>query len=285
MSNVIQTDSEKLTFALRQEYIKCAGNPLYFLKKYAVIQHPIKGKLPFLLFDYQEDTLIKFIKNNFNIILKARQLGLSTLVAGYSLWMMTFQADKNILVIATKQDVAKNLVTKVRVMHANLPEWLKQSCTEDNKLSLQYTNGSQIKAITSAEESGRSESLSLLILDETGFIYKIQEIWSAASSTLATGGKAIILSTPNGVGNFFHKQYIDAEEGRSEFVATKLHWSLHPERDQAWRDRQDVLLGPTMAAQEDDCLWEKSMVTVKNKLDGNIKEITLIELYQELSNG
>ena len=96
-------------------------------------------------------------------------MGISTLTFGYSLWMMTFHQDKNILVIATKQEVAKNLVTKVRVMHANLPSWLKQNCVEDNKLSLRYKNGSQIKAVSSGEDSGRSEALSLLILDEKKF--------------------------------------------------------------------------------------------------------------------
>ena len=115
---------------------------------------------------------------------------------------MTFQQDKNILVIATKQETAKNLVTKVRVMHANLPGWLKQPCVEDNKLSLRYKNGSQIKAVASSEESGRSEALSLLIIDEAAFIDKIDTIWGAAQQTLATGGRALVISTPNGVGNF-----------------------------------------------------------------------------------
>ena len=96
----------------------------------------MKGKIPFHLYDFQEKAVEDFVQNRFNIILKARQLGISTLTAGYSLWMMTFHQDKNILVIATKQEVAKNLVTKVRVMHANLPSWLKQKCVEDNKLSL-----------------------------------------------------------------------------------------------------------------------------------------------------
>ena len=140
------------------------------------------------------------MKHDYNIVLKARQLGLSTLTAGYSLWMMLFHEDKNILVIATKQEVAKNLVTKVRVMHKELPKWLKQGCAEDNKLSLRYNNGSQIKAISSTGEAGRSEALSLLIIDEAAFIKNIDEIWTAAQSTLSTGGKCIALSTPNGMG-------------------------------------------------------------------------------------
>ena len=105
---------------IKKEYVKCAQDPAYFMKKYCVVQHPMKGKVPFHLFPYQEESLKTFEEHRFNGILKARQLGLSTLTAGYSLWMMTFGQDKNILVSATKQDTAKNLVTKVRVMHANL---------------------------------------------------------------------------------------------------------------------------------------------------------------------
>ena len=161
---------------IKEEYVKCAFDPAYFMREYCYIQHPIRGKIKFDLYDYQERVMGDFKDHEYNIILKARQLGLSTLSAGYSLWMMTFQNDKNILVIATKQEVAKNLVTKVRVMHKELPRWLKQDCVEDNKLSMRYINGSQIKAISSTSEAGRSEALSLLIMDEAAFIKNIDEI-------------------------------------------------------------------------------------------------------------
>ena len=206
--------AEQIKEVIKQEYVKCAQDPAYFMKKYCMIQHPIQGKIPFDLYDFQEKTINEFQEQRMNVILKARQLGISTLTAGYSLWMMTFQQDKNILVIATKQEVAKNLVTKVRVMHANLPSWLKQRCVEDNKLNLRYRNGSQIKAVSSGPEAARSEALSLLILDEAAFIDKIDDIWTASQSTLTTGGQCIALSTPNGVGNWFHKTWVEAEEGR-----------------------------------------------------------------------
>tara|TARA_R100000388_G_scaffold49401_1_gene36988 strand:+ start:807 stop:2384 length:1578 start_codon:yes stop_codon:yes gene_type:complete len=247
------SDKKQLKEAIKREYAKCATDPVYFLGKYGIIQHPVRGKVNFNLYDFQEKSLESFMKHDYNIVLKARQLGLSTLTAGYALWMMTFQQDKNILVIATKQETAKNLVTKVRVMHANLPGWLKQPCVEDNKLSLRYKNGSQIKAVASSEESGRSEALSLLIIDEAAFIDKIDTIWGAAQQTLATGGRALVISTPNGVGNFFHKTWIGAEDGTNDFNFIKLHWSVHPERGQEWRDEQDKLLGPSLAAQECDC--------------------------------
>ena len=107
--------AEQIKEVIKQEYVKCAQDPAYFMKKYCMIQHPIQGKIPFDLYDFQEKTINEFQEQRMNVILKARQLGISTLTAGYSLWMMTFQQDKNILVIATNQEVPKNLLTKVRV--------------------------------------------------------------------------------------------------------------------------------------------------------------------------
>ena len=272
------SDKKQLKEAIKREYTKCATDPVYFLGKYGIIQHPVRGKVNFNLYDFQEKSLESFMQHDYNIVLKARQLGLSTLTAGYALWMMTFQPDKNILVIATKQETAKNLVTKVRVMHANLPGWLKQPCVEDNKLSLRYKNGSQIKAVASSEESGRSEALSLLIIDEAAFIDKIDTIWGAAQQTLATGGRALVISTPNGVGNFFHKTWIGAEDGTNDFNFIKLHWSVHPEREQEWRDEQDKLLGPSLAAQECDCDF---ITSGRGVIDGllleNLKESSVRE--------
>lgn len=248
-----QQKKKTLKQIIAEEYQKCASDPIYFMKKYCMIQHPVRGKIPFHLFPFQEETLVDFKDHRYNIILKSRQTGISTLTAGFSLWKMLFNQDYNVLVIATKQEVAKNLVTKVRVMNQYLPSWLKLETVEDNKLSLRYANGSQIKATSAAGDAGRSEALSLLVFDEAAFIDKIEEIWVSAQSTLSTGGSAIILSTPNGVGNFFHKTWVGSEEGTNGFNNIRLHWSVHPERDQSWRDEQETLLGPKGAAQECDC--------------------------------
>jgi hypothetical protein len=262
MSTVTKNSSDNLREIIKQEYKKCIVSPEYFLKKYCYIQHPIKGKLLFNLYDYQCNSISDFEKNDYNIVLKGRQIGISTLVAGYSLWLLLFHQDKNILVIATKQETAKNLVTKVRYMHSNLPVWLRGNCTTDNKLSLQFSNGSQIKAVARSKDAGRSEALSLLILDEAAFIDDAEVIWTAASSTLSTGGKAILLSTPNGVGNFFHKMWLQAQEGSNNFNPILLDWQVHPERDQAWRDRQTEILGEVQAAQEHDASFIFSGNTV-----------------------
>jgi hypothetical protein len=178
---------------------------------------------------------------------------------------MLFNQDFNALVIATKVTVAKNLVEKVRVMHDLLPIWLRDGSTaaaEDNKLSLKLRNGSQVKAIASSPDAGRSEALSLLVVDEAAFIRDIDEIWLSAQSTLSTGGSAIILSTPNGIGNWFHKMWVDGESGANGFNCINLHWTVHPERNQAWRDEQTRILGIKGAAQECDCDFVGSGDTV-----------------------
>jgi hypothetical protein len=251
---------------IADEYKKCATDPVHFMKKYCIIQHPTKGKIYFHLYPFQEDVLRNMQNNRYSVILKSRQLGISTLSAGYALWCMLFKQDFNILVLATTQDVAKNLVTKVRVMHENLPIWLKGKSIEDNKLSLRFKNGSQIKAVSSTGTSGRSEALSLLIIDEAAFIRNIEEIWKSAQQTLATGGGCIALSTPNGTGNWFHQTWVDAESG-GQFKPIKLHWTVHPERDESWRIEQTELLGEKGAAQECDCDFISSGHTV---IDGPI---------------
>ena len=255
--------SEKtLKQIIKEEYIKCATNPAYFINKYCVIQHPTRGKIPFHLYPYQEDTLEDFLKHDRSIVLKSRQLGISTLIAAYSLWLILFHNDKNVLVVAIDQNTSKNLVTKVRVMFDNLPSWLKMNCTESNKLSMRLSNGSQIKAVASTGTSGRSEALSLVIIDEAAFVDGAEELWASLQQTLSTGGKGIILSTPNGTGNFFHKIWIKAESGENKFKTIRLPWQVHPERDQEWRDRQDAELGARLAAQECDCDFSSSGNTV-----------------------
>jgi hypothetical protein len=254
--------SENIKDIIKTEFKKCATNPAYFLSKYSFIQHPVRGKTLFDLYHYQKDALGQFEEFDYNIVLKGRQIGISTLVAGYALWMMLFHQDKNILVIATKQETAKNLVTKVRYMHANLPVWLRGKCIEDNKLSMRFANGSQIKAVARSKDAGRSEALSLLILDEAAFIDDAEDIWTAAQATLSTGGKAILLSTPNGVGNFFHKMWQKAEQRDGNFNPILLDWRVHPERDQAWRDRQTEILGEMQSSQEHDASFIFSGNTV-----------------------
>jgi hypothetical protein len=254
--------SANLKNIIKQEFIKCAKDPVYFMKKYYTIQHPKRGRIKFNLYPFQETVLGHMDSEDYMIINKSRQLGISTLCSAYSLWMMLFHKDKNVLCIATKQETAKNMVTKVRFAYDNLPQWLRIKTVEHNKLSLRLANGSQIKATSASSDAGRSEAVSLLLIDEAAFIDNIDEIFASAQQTLATGGGCIALSTPYGTGNWFHSTWVKAEARENTFLPIRLPWTVHPERNEEWRDEQDIILGPRMAAQECDCDFSTSGDTV-----------------------
>ena len=142
-------------------------------------------------------------------------MGISTITAAYVSWMLLFHRDKNILVIATKFSTASNLVKKVKAMIKLLPPMFDQIATIaiDNRSSFVLSNGSEIKASATSIDAGRSEALSLLVIDEAAHVENFDELWTALQPTMAAGGRCIALSSPNGVGNWFHKTYI-ASPGR-----------------------------------------------------------------------
>ena len=237
-----------------QEIVRCGKEPVHFFNRYVKIQHPNRGLIDFKTYDFQNDCTSQFNDHRFNIVLKSRQLGLSTLVAAYAVWLAVFYKDKNILVIATKLAVAQNFIRKVKTVIRNMPAWLLMpSIVENNKQSILFSNGSQIKAVPTSDDAGRSEALSLLIVDEAAFVRNFDEVWRGLYSTLSTGGRAIILSTPNGVGNMYHKLYIDAEAGVNEFNAIKLMWDVHPDRGEEWFENECKNMTTMQIAQELMC--------------------------------
>lgn len=253
---------------VQDEILKCGKNPVYFINTYCKISHPQRGPIPFRMYPFQEGVVKDFNDHRFNIILKARQLGLSTVVAGYIAWLMLFHRDKNVLVLATKLLSASNLVKKVKYIIKSVPPWLMiATVTIDNRNSFELSNGSQIKSSATSGDAGRSEALSLLVLDEAAFIEGMQELWTGLYPTMATGGRCIAISTPNGVGNWFHQTYLGAETTTNEFNAIRLFWDVHPDRDQAWFEKETKNMGKREIAQEYECSFNASGETVLSSDD------------------
>jgi hypothetical protein len=246
-----------------KEILKCGKDPAYFLKTYARISHPMHGLILFNTYDFQDELLTDFNDYRFNVILKARQLGISTITAGYIVWMMLFHRDKAVLVMATKFATAGNLVNKVKKIMKNLPDWIRIASIDiDNRTSFILSNGSSIKAASTSGDAGRSEALSLLVLDEAAHIEGLGELWTGLYPTLSTGGRCIALSTPNGVGNWFHKTCIDAETGANNFNLTTLMWDVHPDRDEGWYKKETKNMSKRQIAQELECNFNTSGETV-----------------------
>lgn len=259
-----------------KEILKSGKDPSYFINNYVKISHPLRGLVPFKTYDFQSDLLHDFNDYRFSVVLKARQLGISTITAAYVAWLMLFHRDKNVLVIATKFGTAANLVKKVKAIHKHLPEWIKISnIAIDNRTSFELTNGSQIKASSTSSDAGRSEALSLLVIDEAAHVEGLDELWTGLYPTLSTGGRCIALSTPNGVGNWFHQTCVDAEIEKNDFHLVTLPWQVHPDRDQQWFDKETMNMSRRQVAQELECNFNMSGETVFHPEDMEIIEANL----------
>ena len=248
---------------IKKEIIKCGKDPVYFINTYAKITHPLRGLVPFKTYPFQTKLLSDFNDYRFSIILKARQLGISTISAAYITWLMLFHREKNVLVMATQFKTAVNLIRKVKSIFKYLPDWIKiASPITDNRSSIELSNGSQLKASSTSGDAGRSEALSLLVIDEAAHIENMEELWAGLYPTISTGGRCITISTPKGVGNWFHKTYVEADEEKNDFFPVKLSWDVHPEHDQDWFDKETKNFSKREIAQEFLCNFNASGETV-----------------------
>lgn len=249
------------------EIKRCGTDPIYFIKKYVKISHPTRGPIPFSTYPYQEDCVAEFLKHRMIICNKSRQLGLSTVSAAYSLWLALFRRDKNIIILATRLETAKLFLEKIKQMFDTLPEWLV--IPRLNTISvkeMKFSNNSKIKALPCTENAARGEAVSLLVVDEAAHIEDFDEIWTGLQPTLSTGGDVILISSPKGVGNQFYNIWQGAmdkgagNEGSNGFFAIELPWTVHPEHDQAWFEKQCAALlnNPRAIAQELLCSFESS---------------------------
>ena len=117
--------------------------------------------------------------------------------------------------------------------------------------------------------------MSLLVIDEAAHVEGLDELWTGLYPTLSTGGRCIALSTPNGVGNWFHQTCVDAEIEKNDFHLVTLSWQVHPDRDQAWYDKETMNMSRRQVAQELECNFNMSGETVFHSEDMQLIEANL----------
>ena len=225
---------------LKAEINKCRNDASYFIKNYVYITHPVRGRVKFDLYRFQERIINEFGKNRFNLMRKFRQAGATTICAAYALWYIIFNENKNVMVVSIGDRESRDFLDRAVNMYDDLPKWLKPQELERNKHVIKLSTGSKIKSQPAG--AGRGESVSLLIVDEAAFIDKMTEFWMAIYPTISTGGSAFILSTVNGMANLYYELYHDAELGKNNFNVINIHWREHPEYTEDWAEvtRQNV---------------------------------------------
>lgn len=240
------------------EELKQVKRDPFLFSQFIYVVHPIRGKVKFDLYEYQKKVLWHFLNDRFNIILKFRQAGITELISMYCLWLAMYHPNKVIVIISIKDRVAKKVLRKIKYMYKNLPNHLKipivngRTGEYGTATDMELSNGSVISSVPTTEDAGRSEAVSLLVIDEAAIVRWANQIWAAAFPTLSTGGAAIVNSTPYGIGSWYHQQYVDAVAGGNDFTAIRLNWRMHPERDIEWYTQMANSLGPRRTAQEID---------------------------------
>ena len=233
-------------------------NDIFFFSTFIYVVHPVRGKVKFDLYPYQKSVLYHFLAKRFNIVLKFRQAGITELISMFCLWLAMYHPNKKINIISIKDSTAKKVLKKIKYMYKNLPWYLQvpiingRAGEYGSASMIEFNNGSFIESIPTSSEAGRSESLSLLVIDEAAIVRWASQIWAAAFPTLSTGGSAIINSTPYGIGGFYHSTWVEATSGGNNFNPLRLYWRMHPERDDKWYEEMSTALGPKRTAQEID---------------------------------
>ena len=230
------------------------------------IQHPVKGKMLYHPFDYQKRLIDTYHNYRFSISMMPRQTGKSTSAAGYLLWVAMFHPDSTILIAAHKYTGSQEIMQRIRYAYELCPDHIRAGVTSYNKGNLDFENGSRIVSTTTTENTGRGMSISLLYADEFAFVRPgiAKEFWTSISPTLATGGKAIITSTPNSDEDQFALLWKSANKcedsygnptdvGINGFRAYRSYWNEHPDRDEKWAEEQRAQLGDDRFRREMNC--------------------------------
>ena len=196
---------------------------------YVKVTHPVRGLVPFKLYPFQKRIVGELENNRFNILRKFRQAGCTTIASAYALWLAVFKRDQAIVILSKGDTEATEVLDRIKVMYEELPSYMSPGISEDNKHTLKLKNRSVIKSRPSGKQSGRSLAGSFLIIDEAAFVESIDTIWAAVYPIISTGGRAFILSTVNGLGNWFFETYSKALENANSFNAIDIRWKEHPE--------------------------------------------------------
>lgn len=239
----------------------CKNNPIHFINKYIYVKHKFPSiddvpehlkskvdgnKIKLELYDIQTELVNNILDYNKIISVKSRQIGFTTTSLALSLHLLTFSDNKVILLFSKSEKDAKTTLGELKFMRDNLPFFLrrKEYVNNEKELSLgNNLNRSQIIVQTSGKSSGRSHAATQIILDEADYIMGVENIYRAAApATSSSGGKIIVLSTPNIHGSQFHNMVKGAEENKNGFKLIKGAWQSIPQRTKEWYEEQCSLL-------------------------------------------
>ena len=234
---------------LIQEYAQCLQDTNYAISTYLETYDNTQSKyVPFNLFPEQKMMLSNFDEYNDNITKKYRQAGVSTATAAWVSKKLQFASKsrpEKILVIANKLDTASEFANKVRGFLNQWPTWINVgfSKEKDSQKHFKLNNGCEVKAVATSVDALRGYTPTTLIFDEAAYIEAGDDFWAACMASLSTGGKVIVISTPNGYDKIYYEIYEQSIKGLNSFHISELHWENDPRftKDIYWVKTKDIV--------------------------------------------
>ena len=248
------------------DYYRARSHPKNLAEYTKILDETTQQTLPFSLWDWQPLLLDTWMQKKYVVVLKARQLGVSWLLALYALWTAIFFPNSNVLLLSKGEKEAKALLGKCKTLYRFLPKHLRPPLVRTNDSVMEwgfewdddlasYKHFSKITALPATEDAGRSETATIVIADEHAYHPYAEKNFAAIQPTIDAGNaKFISVSTANGSGNFFALIYKGAQQEHNEgrFWRVFLPYSLRPGRNKRWyQDTQGAYkASPTIFHQE-----------------------------------
>jgi hypothetical protein len=248
-----------------EEYGKCLMDPCYAITQYLkTFDKTQEGFVQFNLFPKQRDIVQAYRDHRFTMVTKPRQAGVSTTTAAYAA-IKTIFADPNnpeaVLILANKQDMAFEFLDKIKDFISQFPRWVwgaeyygtpekeaKTIYSTESKKELKLPNGSRVRAVATSKDALRGFTPTWLIMDEAAFIDNGATVFGAALTALGTGGRASLVSTPNGMDELYYKTYEQSKKNKNDFYIIEMKWYQDPR----YTTNQDTKLRDLLWIHEDD---------------------------------
>jgi hypothetical protein len=233
---------------LIQEYKRAYTDTSYALKTYLETYDNTQSKyVPLVLFPDQETLIKDYDTENENIVIKFRQAGVSTVTAAWASKKLAFASKKKpekVLIVANKLDTATEFAIKIKSFLQQWPSWLEVDFDKDKNATSHYklANGSEVKAVGTSKDALRGYTPTILIFDEAAYIDAGDDFWAACMASLSTGGKVIVISTPNGYDQIYYEVYKQSIDGLNNFKISYLVWYKDPRfnKNLKWIKCEDI---------------------------------------------
>ena len=232
-----------------KEYARIMKDTPYALRTYLTTYDNTQKKfVPLALFDDQVQLIKDYEIYNENITRKYRQAGVSTVTAAWiSKKLQTAKSDEpeRVLIIANKRDTAIEMANKVRHFLDQWPDWINVGFSPDKNSESRFrlNNGCEVKAVATSPDALRGFTPTILVFDEAAYIDAGDDFWAASMASLSTGGKIILISTPNGYDPIYYGVYDQSLRGINDFHITDLRWFNDPRytKDLRWVKCTDIV--------------------------------------------